>query len=56
MELKTYTVAEAAKILHVNEKTTRGYIKSGKLKASKTGGRRWIIKESDLLSFIEGNS
>lgn len=55
MEIKTYTVKEAEKILHVNDKTIRSYIKAGKLKAAKIG-RGWIIKETDLMAFINENS
>lgn len=53
--IKTYTVKEAQTILHVNDKTIRNYIKAGKLKAAKIG-RGWIIKESDLMTFINSNS
>lgn len=55
MEIKTYTAKEAEKILHVTSKTIRGYIKAGKLKAVKIG-RSWVIKEADLMSFINENS
>lgn len=47
-----YTVKDAAQILQVSERTLRGYIKSGKLKARKFG-YVWRIAESDLSEFLE---
>lgn len=55
LEIKTYTVKEAEDILHVKSKAIRGYIKSGKLKASKVG-RGFIIKSENIEKFIEQNS
>jgi len=56
--LTTKDVAEKLKV-HIN--TVWVYILSGKLKASKLGGngetkRLWRIKETDLESFINGQS
>lgn len=53
--LKFYTVSELAPILRVSEWTVRGYIESGRLKATKPGGA-WLIAEGDLMSFLEGGS
>lgn len=54
MEIKTYTVKEAEAILKVGGKAIRGYIKSGKLTASKIG-KSWVIKQEDIESFIKAN-
>ena len=52
-DLKFYTVAEVEKILCVSNKTVHRYIDSGKLKATKIGGR-WRILDEDLRIFALG--
>lgn len=52
--LKFFTVAEAAQILRVTEKSVRDFILSGQLKASKIG--QWKIQEEDLVAFIRARS
>lgn len=52
--LKFFTVAEAAQILRVTEKSVRDFILSGQLKASKIG--QWKIQEEDLVAFIRSRS
>lgn len=52
MEKNTfYTVNEIAEILKVHQRTVFRYIKSGKLKAVKTG--QWRIKKEDFDKFIK---
>ena len=53
-DIKTYTVKEAESILKVKGKAIRGYIKDGKLKASKIG-KAWVIKQEDIEKFINDN-
>lgn len=53
-EIITYTVKELESVLHVKSKAIRGYIKSGKLKATRIG-KGYIIKAEDVKQFIEQN-
>lgn len=48
---QTYTVADAAKILRINEETCRQWLRSGRLKGVKMG-RAWRIRESALEGFL----
>jgi len=50
-----YTVDEAAKIANLHPKTIIRFIKEGKIKGIKIG-RQWRIKESDIKSFLYGDS
>jgi excisionase family DNA binding protein len=54
MEIKVYTLKEVAEVLKVTERTLLTYIKEGKLKANKIGGK-WIISQENLQNFINGN-
>jgi excisionase family DNA binding protein len=45
-DVKLFTVEELSKILQVQEKTIRDYIKTGKLKAKKLARRWWIPEDS----------
>jgi excisionase family DNA binding protein len=54
-DIKVYTVEDVAKILKVQNRTIRDYIRSGKLKALKLG-RAYRVKEEDLKAFLSGNS
>jgi excisionase family DNA binding protein len=49
--MKFFTVAEAAQILRVTEKSVRDFILAGELRASKIG--QWKIQEDDLVAFIK---
>lgn len=47
--MKTYSVNEAAKLLHCVPFTVREYIKNGTIKANKIkGSNRWVISEVEL--------
>jgi len=50
--LKLYTIKEVAKILDISTRTVSSYIKDGKIKAMKIGGK-WKIKESDLKEYLD---
>lgn len=56
MKGQLLTVKQAAKYLHVSERSVLRYIEAGKLRASKVGW--WRIKPSDLENFLKktGNS
>jgi excisionase family DNA binding protein len=51
MERYLYTIEKVAELLDVHKKTILRYIKEGKLKANKVGGR-WRIHGNDLTSFV----
>lgn len=54
MEIKVYTLKEVAEVIKVTERTLLTYIKEGKLKATKIGGK-WIVSQENLQNFINGN-
>ena len=51
MESHLYSVEKVAELLGIHQKTVLRYIKEGKLKANKVGGR-WRIHGNDLSSFV----
>lgn len=54
-DLKLYSLQELAKLLEVSERTLHNYIKSGKIKGVKIGGK-WKFTEESLKKFINGES
>lgn len=50
---KFYTLKEIEDVLQVSNRTLRDYIKSGKLKAVKIGGK-YVVSESNFNDFISG--
>jgi len=52
---KLYTLKDLAKMLKVSERTMHSYIKDGKLKGQKIGGR-WQISERNYQNFINGDA
>lgn len=52
--LNLYTLAELEPILGVTHRTLLSYVKTGKLKAAKIGGK-WKVSEANLNSFINGD-
>jgi len=53
--IKMYTLKDLALQLKVTERTMHTYIKNGKLKGQKIGGR-WQISESNLHKFLNGET
>lgn len=52
--MKTYSVAEIAKLLNVNKETVRRWIRSGQLKSTKKSKRDGnVIDELDLFEFVQ---
>ncbi|NIA23001.1 MAG: helix-turn-helix domain-containing protein [Proteobacteria bacterium] len=47
-----YTVVEVAKLLSLSDQTVRNILRAGKLSGKKIG-RRWHIKGSSLIKYIE---
>lgn len=52
LDIKVYSMKEVSKILGVTQRTLYNYIKSGKLRVQKIGGK-WIITEENLKKFIK---
>lgn len=55
MNKKRYTVTECAAILDVSQRSVRGYIAAGKLKAEKAG-QMYFVDHDELKKFIMGSS
>ena len=53
-EIKLYTLEELTDLLNVTVYTLRNYVKSGKLKAAKIGGK-WRVSEENLKKFVNGD-
>lgn len=51
--LKVYTLTEIEPILGVTHRTLLNYVKQGKIKAIKLGGK-WKITEDNLKKFLNG--
>lgn len=52
--MKTYSVAEIAKLLNVNKETVRRWIRSGQLKSTQKSKRDGnVIDELDLFGFVQ---
>ena len=60
MAMKLYSPEEAAKVMGVDAATVRAWLRDGKLKGSKLGGRIWRISEDAITDFfntgIEGKA
>ena len=54
-EIKVYTLEEVEDILKVTKRTMYNYIKGGRLKAIKMGGR-WRVRHEDLDAFMTGTT
>lgn len=50
---RLFTPEEAAEALRVKPRTIMEWLRQGKLKGVKLGGKLWRVKESDLRAFIE---
>lgn len=51
--VKVYSLKDISKILNVTERTLHTYIKVGKIKGQKVGGR-WLVSEVNLQKFLNG--
>lgn len=51
-DLELFTVEELSEKLGIQERTIRGYLKSGKIKGRKMA-RRWYVSEESLRDFFE---
>ena len=50
------TPAQVADELHVTVVTVRRWITTGDLRASKAGPRKWMVRRSDLDTFLSGGA
>lgn len=50
---RLYTLTEVEPILGVSHRTLLDYVKTGKIKAAKIGGK-WKVSEENLKAFING--
>lgn len=53
--IRLYTLSELEPILGVTHRTLQTYIKNGRLKGVKIGGK-WKVSEETLKKFINGDS
>jgi len=53
-DLTLYTLKDLSGLLKVTERTLLTYIKDGKLKGQKIGGK-WLISETNLQKFMNGD-
>ena len=54
-EFKLYTLTELEGVLGVSHRTLLTYVKQGRLKAVKVGGK-WKVTKDQLKAFVEGDT
>lgn len=54
-EFKLYTLTELESVLGVTHRTLQTYVNSGRLKATKVGGK-WKVTKAQLKEFIESST
>ena len=54
-EFKLYTLTELEGVLGVSHRTLLTYVKQGRLKAVKAGGK-WKVTKDQLKAFVEGDT
>ncbi len=52
-EIKLYTLPQVQKITGVSYRTLQNYVKDGRIKAAKIGGK-WKVTEENLRAFLNG--
>lgn len=55
MRVEYFSCSEIAQITGVKAATVRRWCKTGKLKASRPGGRVYIVEKSDLEAFLKSD-
>ena len=53
LSVELYTVKQVAYVLHVSERTIMNYIKDGRMKAQKVGGK-WRFTKAEIERFVNG--
>lgn len=56
MQERYFSCQDIANMTGKKLKTVWNWCKSGKLKASRPGGRDYVIKESDFLAFMDSDN
>lgn len=56
MQIRYFSCAQIAEMTGTSLRTVWSWCNSGKLKASRPGGRNYVIKESDFLEFMESDN
>ena len=56
MQVRYLSCRDVSKMTNKSIRTVWGWCNSGKLKASRPGGRDYLIKEADLAEFLESDS
>jgi excisionase family DNA binding protein len=56
MPEEIYTIEEAAARLSITPDALRRWLRAGKIRGSKIGGRIWRIRESDIQEFLDNHS
>ena len=49
-----YHLVELAGLLHVSHRTVQRYLKAGRIRAVKIGGK-WMVSDENLRAFLNGN-
>lgn len=52
-DVQIYDIRQTAAILKVTERSVMNYLKSGKLKGNKVGGK-WRFTRDNIIKFIDG--
>lgn len=56
MQIKYLSCKKISEMTGMSLRTVWGWCNSGKLKASRPGGREYVIKEEDFFSFMESDN
>lgn len=56
MEIRYFSCRDVSKMTGKQLRTVWKWCSSGKLKASRPGGREYLIKESDLKDFLDSDN
>ena len=55
MDIKVYSLKEVSEMLTVSTRTLIQYIRDGRIRAVKIGGR-WTVSEENLRHFVNGDT
>ena len=56
MQERYYSCADIAKMTNKKLKTVWGWIRSGKLKATRPGGKEYVVTHRDFVEFMESDN
>ncbi len=51
-DIKLYNIKQLSEILQTTAQTIRNYLRNGRLKGQKIGGK-WLVAEKDLKAFLK---